>query len=159
MGAVRNLLRRRVAVAVDRDGFDAETLEFDDDFLAELAGAEQHYPCRAFAEWRSEFQWVPGHGEYFKHASDALTTASSGSARDLVRCLIRRQGHPRKHETEEAVPDFEIRLYYSDGSLALVHVSHHLTEQQADAHARRIVNDLARYEIRRVATATADDVS
>jgi hypothetical protein len=49
------------------------------------------------------------------------------------------------------MPDFEIRLFYSDGSLALVHVSHHLTEQQADAHARRIVNDLARYEIRRAA--------
>jgi hypothetical protein len=54
------------------------------------------------------------------------------------------------------MPDFEIRLYYSDGSLALVHISHHLTEQQADAHARRIVNDVARYEIRRIVLAPGD---
>ena len=54
------------------------------------------------------------------------------------------------------MPDFEIRLYYSDGSLALVLVSPHLTEQQADAHARRLVTDLARYEIRRAASAPED---
>jgi hypothetical protein len=47
------------------------------------------------------------------------------------------------------MPDYEIRLYHSDGSLALVHVSHHNTDQEADAHARRITTDLARYEIRR----------
>ena len=42
VGAVRDLLRRRVGVAVDDDGLDAEALQFDDDFLAELAAAEKH---------------------------------------------------------------------------------------------------------------------
>jgi hypothetical protein len=48
------------------------------------------------------------------------------------------------------MPDFEIRLFYSDGTLALVLVSHHQTEQQADAYARRLVTNLTRYEIRRI---------
>ena len=40
--AMRDLHRRRVRVAIDRDHFAAEALQLDRDFLAELAGAEQH---------------------------------------------------------------------------------------------------------------------
>ncbi len=40
---MRDLLARRVLVAVDRDGFDAEPLQGDQHFLAELSGAEQHH--------------------------------------------------------------------------------------------------------------------
>ena len=42
MAAVRHLHGRRVGVTIHGDDFAAETLEFDDDFLAQLAGAEEH---------------------------------------------------------------------------------------------------------------------
>ena len=42
--AVRDLVPRRVGVAIDGDDLDAEALQRDDDFLAELAAAEQHDP-------------------------------------------------------------------------------------------------------------------
>ncbi len=42
MGAVRDLLSRRVGVAVHGDGFHAKALQRDDDFLAQFAAAEQH---------------------------------------------------------------------------------------------------------------------
>ena len=41
--AMRDLHRRRVGVAIDRDHFAAEALQLDRDFLAELARAEQHH--------------------------------------------------------------------------------------------------------------------
>ncbi len=53
------------------------------------------------------------------------------------------------------MPDYEIRLFHSDGSLALVHVSHHETDAQAHAHAQRILNDLSRYEVRRAGSGDA----
>ncbi len=40
--AMRDLVAGRVRVAVDGDDLDAEALQRDDDFLAELAAAEQH---------------------------------------------------------------------------------------------------------------------
>ena len=49
MRAMRDLHRRRVRIAIDRDHFAAEALQFDRDFLAELARAEQHH-ARADAD-------------------------------------------------------------------------------------------------------------
>jgi hypothetical protein len=42
MGAMRDLMARRVRIAVHRDHFHAKPLQCDDDFLAQLARAEQH---------------------------------------------------------------------------------------------------------------------
>ena len=42
MRAVRDLLGRRIGVAIDDDGFNAKPLKLDDDLLAELPAAEQH---------------------------------------------------------------------------------------------------------------------
>ena len=42
VGAMRDLVARRVGVAVDGDGLHAEALQRDDDFLAEFAAAQQH---------------------------------------------------------------------------------------------------------------------
>jgi hypothetical protein len=42
MTAVRHLHGGRVGIAVDGDHLDAEALQFDDDFLAEFPGAEEH---------------------------------------------------------------------------------------------------------------------
>ena len=42
VGAMRDLVARRVGVAVDGDRLHPEALERDDDFLAELPAAEQH---------------------------------------------------------------------------------------------------------------------
>lgn len=42
MRAVGDLLTGCVGVAIDGDHFDAESLQRDDHFLAELAGAQQH---------------------------------------------------------------------------------------------------------------------
>ena len=41
---MRDLMTRRVRVAVDGDHLDAEALQRDDHFLAELAAAEEHHP-------------------------------------------------------------------------------------------------------------------
>jgi len=54
------------------------------------------------------------------------------------------------------MPDYEIRLYHSDGSLALVHVCHHDADDAAHEHARRLLNDLSRYELRRADRSAAD---
>ena len=40
--AMRDLVARRVGVAVDGDRFHAQALQRDDDFLAEFAAAQQH---------------------------------------------------------------------------------------------------------------------
>lgn len=47
------------------------------------------------------------------------------------------------------MPDYEIRLYHADGSLALVHMSHQESDEQAHDYAKRLLSDLSRYEIRR----------
>ena len=46
------------------------------------------------------------------------------------------------------MPDYEIRLFHADGSLALVHMSHQEDEAQAHDYAKRLLSDLARYEVR-----------
>jgi len=45
----------RVGVAVDRDHLDAEPLQRDDHFLAELAGAQQHHAQRARRQGGAQF--------------------------------------------------------------------------------------------------------
>ncbi|MEI9888553.1 MAG: hypothetical protein WDN08_19040 [Rhizomicrobium sp.] len=54
------------------------------------------------------------------------------------------------------MPDYEIRLYHADGSLALVHVSHQENDAEAHDYAKRLVNDLARYELRRAGAPPGD---
>ncbi len=46
------------------------------------------------------------------------------------------------------MPDYEIRLFHADGSLAVVHVSSHDNEDEAATHARMLVRDHARFEVR-----------
>ena len=45
------------------------------------------------------------------------------------------------------MPDYEIRLFHADGSLAVVHVSHHQSDEEAMSHSRRLVGDHARVEL------------
>ena len=59
--AVRDLVARRVRVAVDGDHFDAEALQRNDHFLAELAGTEQHDFGGGRGEGRAQDAWR-GHG-------------------------------------------------------------------------------------------------
>src|SRR5665213_853341 len=70
MRAMRDLLRRRVGIAVHRDGFDAQPLQFDDDFLAQLAGAQQHHlhgiGCQRFPD---------AHDSTFGCAAPAIRTS------------------------------------------------------------------------------------
>ncbi len=47
------------------------------------------------------------------------------------------------------MPDYEIRLFHADGTLAVVHVSHHVSDEEAHSQAHRLKGDHARYEIRR----------
>ena len=47
------------------------------------------------------------------------------------------------------MPDYEIRLFHADGSLAVVHVSHHESDEEAHSQARRVKSDHARYELHR----------
>jgi hypothetical protein len=46
------------------------------------------------------------------------------------------------------MPDYEIRFFHADGGLAVVHMSHHHSDEEARSHARRLIGDHARYEIR-----------
>jgi hypothetical protein len=47
------------------------------------------------------------------------------------------------------MPDYEIRLFHADGTLALVHVSHHDSDDDAVAHAKGLKGDYSRVEVRR----------
>ena len=46
------------------------------------------------------------------------------------------------------MPDYEIRFFDADGKLAVVHMSHHHSDEEAVAQARGLLGDHARYEIR-----------
>ena len=46
------------------------------------------------------------------------------------------------------MPDYEIRLFNADGTLAVVHMSHHDSDEDAIAQARNLIGGHARYEIR-----------
>jgi len=45
------------------------------------------------------------------------------------------------------VPDFEIRYFHFDGSLALIHVTAHETRAQAESHAELNRHPHARFEV------------
>ena len=48
------------------------------------------------------------------------------------------------------MPDYEIRLFHPDGSLAVVHITHHETDAEAHALANNLKGkDYAHYEIHR----------
>jgi hypothetical protein len=46
------------------------------------------------------------------------------------------------------MPDYEIRLFHPDGSLAVVHMSHHDSDEEALSHAHHLKGDHGRYEVR-----------
>jgi len=43
--------------------------------------------------------------------------------------------------------DYEIRYYHADGSLALIRMSNHVSDDQAANHAREKQGDFARFEV------------
>ena len=45
------------------------------------------------------------------------------------------------------MPDYEIRFVHADGTLAVVHMSNHNSEEEAHTHARRMKGEHARYEL------------
>ena len=47
------------------------------------------------------------------------------------------------------MPDYEIRLFHADGTLAIVHVSTHTSDEEAFSQARRLKGDYARFELQR----------
>ncbi len=47
------------------------------------------------------------------------------------------------------MPDYEIRLFNGDNSLAVVHISHCHSDEEALSHARRLNGEHARFEIHR----------
>lgn len=55
------------------------------------------------------------------------------------------------------IPDYEIRLFHADGSLAVVHVSSHDNEDDAASHARILLGDHARFEVRKGGRVVAQD--
>jgi hypothetical protein len=46
------------------------------------------------------------------------------------------------------MPDYEVRYFHADGTLAIVHMVAHASEDEAHEHARRNQKDHARFEIR-----------
>ncbi len=57
MRAMRDLVSGCVGIAIHRDGFHAEALQCDDDFLAQLAAAEQHDAGSGRSERRADSEW------------------------------------------------------------------------------------------------------
>jgi hypothetical protein len=51
------------------------------------------------------------------------------------------------------VPDFEIRYFHADGTLAVVHVTSHPTHAEAIEHARRHQHPHDRFEVMEVGPA------
>jgi hypothetical protein len=45
------------------------------------------------------------------------------------------------------MPDFEIRFFHADGSLAIVHVTSLSTAAAAEGHAKQHQQDYARFEV------------
>ena len=68
VGAMRDLVSGRVGVAIDRDGFHAEALQCNDNFLAQLAAAEQHDFGGRRSERRAEGKWfhLSSHSKWFR---------------------------------------------------------------------------------------------
>ncbi|HEX3674900.1 MAG TPA: hypothetical protein VHU87_11555 [Rhizomicrobium sp.] len=46
------------------------------------------------------------------------------------------------------MPDYEIRYFHADGSLAIVHISAHASHEDARAHAKSNLGDHAHFEVR-----------
>jgi hypothetical protein len=57
--------------------------------------------------------------------------------------------HPKivEHEERPRLPDFEIRYFNADGTLAVVYVAHCASIEEADEHARLYQQNFARFEI------------
>jgi hypothetical protein len=54
----------------------------------------------------------------------------------------------RFSEWRDAMPDYEVRYFHADGTLAIVHMVSHASEDDAHEHARRNQKDHARFELR-----------
>jgi hypothetical protein len=67
---------------------------------------------------------------------DALSLQSNGAF------------HQSSPARRDAMPDYEIRFFHADGTLSVVHVSHHHSDEEALSHARGLIGDHARYEVR-----------
>lgn len=48
------------------------------------------------------------------------------------------------------MPDFEIRYFHTDGTLAVIRMTTHGTREEAEAHARRHQQGHARFEVREI---------
>ncbi|HTT97820.1 MAG TPA: hypothetical protein VMF58_07195 [Rhizomicrobium sp.] len=48
------------------------------------------------------------------------------------------------------MPDFEIRYFYTDGSLAVVHITSVETTPEAEEYAKRHLQDYAQFEVREI---------
>jgi hypothetical protein len=46
------------------------------------------------------------------------------------------------------MPDYEIRYFHADGSLALIHISAHASHDAARAHAKSNLGEHAHFEVR-----------
>jgi hypothetical protein len=46
------------------------------------------------------------------------------------------------------LPDFEIRYFHADGTLAVIHMTTHGTREDAEAHARQHQQGHAHFEVR-----------
>ncbi len=52
------------------------------------------------------------------------------------------------------MPDFEIRYFNADGSLAVIRITSHGTREEAESHARLHQQGHARFEVHEFNTAT-----
>ena len=78
--AVRDLMAGRVRVAVDGDGLDAESLQRDDHFLAELAAAEQHHAGGGRGERGAEGNHRAAAGGRLCILADFVQSSKTGGA-------------------------------------------------------------------------------
>jgi len=91
---------------------------------------------------------VPVPEEYINHIRRILNTSSSVSRRKRF-VSISSNGASTNSNRRRPLPDYEIRLFNTDGTLAIVHVSHCHSDEEALSHARRLNGEHSQFEIHR----------
>jgi hypothetical protein len=90
---------------------------------------------------------MPDAPPHFHHIRPTFAMDISLSRRKRCVVLVSTQNRRRRGKERTRVPDFEIRYFNADGSLALVHVTSHASRAEAERHAARHQHPHDRFEV------------
>ena len=84
MAAMGNLHGRCIGVAIDGDHFDPQTLQFDDNFFAQLAAATQQYAGRSRRQWSSDTGHFRSSGKQIIEGTDQASACRGYKGRHFT---------------------------------------------------------------------------